>query len=287
MRKILFIQIISLFVVNSLMSQIYMKSSNQEFVEKAIMNGFFLIQQSYQLKDSVTNKFYGRLGKDEFGTVYSLGIKMKRGILVADQAIRPWEYDENFDRFRSTHIPVIYETKYKELCDSCTFSPFEINRQEVSLPGQFSLVQDSHFHGNGFELDTISDEKDGWLVWIVSGDSIDKADSASISYIIYKKDLKQAANNKTFVVNAPTTDQVIWGGIYIVPQQTAVGQLTFRLSGVLLEKDHKWNIVIPVAENRTEKTEEIRGDGSGDELTPVQADKVVGKTDKTKKKNKK
>lgn len=220
---------------------------NQKIIEESISGGLFIINQSYQLKDS-TNQLFGSQGKNIFGEKYSIGIKIKNGCCITDEIINPWDYDENYVTFSTTHIPVLFKTNYKELTDSCMIElqGFDSLYKKNLYNNKIYVFHDSTlFNGKGFQIDTVSGEKKGWLVWLVSNNLIESSDSIiSTSYLIYKKDLTYNNTIREIEINKPVTGKNIWGGIFLIPAQTAIGQITFKLSGIILDKNDSTAAII-------------------------------------------
>lgn len=225
-------------------AQIFVQSSSQQLVEEAVKGGIFLFRQDYQVKDTATGKYYGR-GGDVFGSVYALGIKLNGGYCLSDRGIHPWEYDVNFNNYRQDYLPVMYKTYWRETADTVMADYAQWVEKQVKelIPGKFSYVTDSLFQGKGFETDLTTGMKAGWMVWVVSEKTIAEASSQTpVSYTIYRKELELREGIGEYTLEAPSTGLNVWGGIYVVPVQTAVGQITFRLAGVMDKKGKQWTL---------------------------------------------
>lgn len=264
MKKILAIYILMLPL--SMTAQIYM-SSNQQLVEQAVKNGIVIVRQSYQLEDTVSHQRYGRYGNEEFGKTYSLGIKVDGGIVLDKKAFRPWVYDQNFTRYQASHRPVNIKTEIRELNDS-VFSVAKFNIDSVSSENPATFLPDSlTFAGNGFEPSSYSKPTEGWLVWITSSAEIQYCDSVPISPpMIYRKQIEFNADSTSYPVESPQTASKVWGGIFVVPEQTQIGQLTFKLAGTLIDDSNDgWKLFPLKEEPITEVSQNV-----GEELTPTQ-----------------
>lgn len=263
-------------------AQIFVQSSSQQLVEDAVRGGFFLLRQDYQLQDTATGKYFGRDGRNEFGSIYALGIRMKGGCCLPDRGVRPWEYDANFDHYRMTHLPVIYKTFLRELADTViqeTAAPAATKPLELASQ-QCYYIADTLLGRQGFEAETGSGKKQGWLVWIVADRSLEEAAAAkSVSYVIYRRDMEFRKETSEYAVDAPSQAQKLWGGAYVIPVQTAVGQLTFRVAGILLPKGEKWVMTTALEKLPTAQTVRPAGDDPVT-LTPVNNDKEEKKTKK-------
>lgn len=265
-----------------MMAQIFM-SSNQQLVEEAIKNGIVVIRQSYQLEDSVSHQRFGRYGNEEFGKTYSLGVKVEGGILLENKAIRPWNYDENFVRYQDSHRPVNIKTEVKELKDS-VFSNAKLNVDSVVSNDPIANIPDSlTFSGKGFEVFSYSKPTDGWIIWITSSDEIHHCDSVVVqSPLIYKKKIEFNPDSISYSIELPQTPNKVWGGIFVVPEQTEIGQLTFKLAGVMVEEvSGEWNLYPVKAEPIAAVSPNI-----GDELTPSLNSPTENKKKKNNKKKK-
>jgi hypothetical protein len=218
-----------------------LNSSNQQLIEEAVKDGLFIVRQSYLLKDSVTS--YGWDNMPNFGTTYSLGVKVADGYYLADQVVHPWKYDSKFDEFcnNKQYKPIISQTEYlsyNSLKDSI-FLPFLY--QPNCVGKQIYLVSDSLFENKGFAVDKSDNVKQGWLVWLVSTDSLEKITHESLSLLVYRNELKSETG--TYNIEAPTTNKIVVGGIYIVPKVESIGKLTFYLSGIAHKEGDDWQIV--------------------------------------------
>ena len=94
-------------------------------------------------------------------------------------------------------------------------------------------------------------------------------------------------------IKAPSTEKEVWGGIFVTPVQTSVGQITFLLSGIIQYKGNDiWSVISPFMKEAITPTTEIL-----DDLTPIETikedvikentDKPVTDSKKKKKKTKK
>lgn len=246
-------------------------TNNQQLIEEAVRDGLFLLRQDYQLKDTVSGKYYGR-GGDVFGSVYALGVKLRGGYCLADRGVHPWEYDANFNEYRSVYVPVMYKIYRREMAGATmTECPAWEGKQVRELvSGKFSFIEDSLFRNEGFETDLTAGKKAGWFVWVVSGKTLEEATPGTeVSYTIYRKELDIRENVGEYAIDAPSTNQKVWGGIYVVPVRTAVGQITFRLIGVMDKQENQWIMFTPFGKLPVAVTKTTPG-GKKEVLTPVE-----------------
>lgn len=266
-----------------LMGQIF-KSSNQQIVESAIQDGFIIIKESYQLEDTVSRQRYGRFGNEEFGETISLGIKMRNGVLLNDKVVHPWDYDENFERYRESHKPIHFKTEYMEF-NNLTYNPITIRFDSLTVQNdKITFSENSTFRGKGFEQIDLNEKREGWIVWISGKSKIEECDSISNPiYITYREVIDFSEDLQKYVIEKPQTDSEIWGGIFIVPEQTQIGQITFKLVGTLLYDfaENEWALY-PLKIN---EPTEMKLEETGEELTPLN-NPEESLTDTKKKKNK-
>lgn len=284
MKRLLLIFLLLTVTVNSI-AQSGIFSPNQQLVEDAIKNGIIVICQSYQLEDTTTHQRYGRYGNKEFGKSYSIGVKVNGGIAVTTKTTNPWEYDDNFSRYRDSHKPILYQTKVKELSDS-TFIQLTPGIGSISTSDYISIIPDTtSYNGLGFKCRKYKDKTDGWIVWVTSSVDIRDCDSSRIvDHVIYRKNIVFCPDSLSYTIDAPQTTKKVWGGIYVVPQQTKIGELTFNLGGVIVETSPSSWQLFPVEDTLLHLDDKINHE---DELTPTLSNSPKETIEKGKKKNKK
>ncbi len=275
----------------SLLNDLSFYSNNQQIINDAMEGGLVIASQSYQLEDTTSHQRFGRYGRPEFGKGYSIGVKTAKGIIVTEDYVEPWKNDPNFARYRNSHKPMRFKQQERALNDSVLADrSFDVESSDTIASNLYLLRDSTLSCKEGFALDTIEGDKNGWLVWVVSDEAISASDSVfSESLMIYKKDLTVSCGNVPTRIESPNTDKTVWGGIYVVPKQTAVGQMTFFLCGIAV-KDEKgdWSVSTPFA---SLKTDPDPVPPQVDDLTPVvsgdagdDVDKETGnKKSKTKK----
>lgn len=224
-------------------------STNQQIVSDATKGGIVIVSQSYQLEDTITHQRFGRYGNLEFGKGFSVGVKVPNGIIVTNEYIEPWNTDVNFYRYRNSHKPVRFKQQARELNDSVIREKYlDVSSAHSLYISKLYLLQDTTVDiANGIAIDTLPGDKEGWMLWLVSDNVIEAADSVyNESFIIHKKTLTVSTDSLEIKIDAPNTEKKVWGGIYIVPKQTAVGQITFLLSGIAIkDMTGKWSVVMP------------------------------------------
>lgn len=283
MKRLLLIFMLLAITVNSI-AQSGIFSPNQQLIEAAIKNGIIIICQSYQLEDTTTHQRYGRYGNKEFGKSYSIGVKVNGGIVVTNKTMKPWEYDNNYSRYRDSHKPILYQTTVKELSDS-SFTQINIGIDSIGSPHGISIISDTvSYNGQGFQHRKYDGKTDGWIVLVTSPVDIQDCDSSrTVDHIIYRKNIEYHPDSLSYTIDVPQSTKKIWGGIFVVPQQTQIGELTFNLGGIIVETSPSSWQMFPIedtlyqVDNVTKPT---------DELTPTLSQSPKESIEKGKKKNK-
>lgn len=259
--------------------------------ENAIRHAFFLSRQSFQVSDKKTGDLYGLNNKDEFGTEITLGVKVKDGYVLTDRAIRPWEYNAKFETYKDGYDPVPYISEYSEFFGTTKYDTLNISRPNELLSKSLYLVSSDCLSGKGLAVDCTKGDKEGWVIWACADKDDDLNKTANLRLTCYSKTVEASEGGS---VDAETPDnQKVLGGIYVVPVNAAIGVLEFRICGVIMQKDGKWNIRFPFigkekllkpAQNKDEQEEQV--DDGKDSLTPVD-DIYPPKSSKDKKSKKK
>ena len=233
------------------------KSNNQVFIEQALQQTFVRVNQSYQLQDTVHNEIFGRNEKDYFSIIPFLGIRTQQGLLIDQDAVHPWKHDEDFKVYEGQYKPVVFQTQLTYLRSkfgSILANPVvnEANIQQLAK-SPVALYIDS-LHQQGLTCDTVVGSKSGWMVWVIDPQTESHPDS--IRLVSYKKDLFIKHATDTIRVDTPNENQSVLGGVFVNPVQTHVGQITFLLTGVAVNKGKHWILHFPfVGQIEKEKKE--------------------------------
>ncbi len=222
-------------------------SANQQLIEEAVQKGLFIVRQSYQLEDTAaeTPAYYGREGKPYFGQLYSLAARLKGGYVIDGRLLTPWAEDVHFDEYRNStqYRPVISQTAYRNIGEK-TYQPlgFRVENRDTLEKGSVLLVKDSLF-SEGFSLWEEEGICKGWIVLAVGEKPLSESDSVSLSLMIYRTEINREADKSLYEIKAPSTALSVVGGVYIYPVVTAIGQLNFRLVGLVQKIGDKWYIL--------------------------------------------
>lgn len=288
-----FLLILTFLACNICNAQIFIKSTEQQFIEDAVKNGLFLAKQSYQICDRETGDLFGFRGNKEFGTEYSVGVKVDGGFLLTDKAVRPWVSDEKFAKYADKYDPIFYQSRYKELKPKAEYDSLDcdLTKQKQLADTAVYRFESTTFGKKGFVLDTASGEKQGWIV-LVTIDKDADPENADVNYTIYRNDITVDADNSSVKIDNPNADRKILGGIYLVPAYTGIGVLEFRLCGVVAQSGKGWTIYCPFSDGKSKSGEDsVDSDGAGagdnSDLTPVGEEEETPKTKDNKGKQKK
>lgn len=240
-------------------------NSNQSLIEEAVADGLLIVSQEYQLQDVTNKNLFGRDKKEYFEKTYSLAVRLNGGYLLTNTTVKPWETDKNFDEYRNNekYIPLISKTTFRKIADKKFAAlPFDTAYCAETVPGYLYTLTDTKGEF-GFQLDRTAGLKKGWLVWVKLKDDISASDTTGVELQIYRNEITVKPDSLLYEVKSIAESDHLLGGIYVVPEVTRVGQLTFKLVGMLRNIDNKWNVL--TFGSASDKASEL-------ELTPVKKD---------------
>ncbi|MDR2130911.1 MAG: hypothetical protein LBP56_07095 [Odoribacteraceae bacterium] len=223
-------------------------TSNQQLIEEAVKEGILLVRQSYQIKDTSTRPptYYRWGNRPHMGSLSTMGIKSVNGIYARLSMATPWNVDPRYEQYRSVtnYVPVISGTEYRTK-DSTRFTALSspLSTYSVTPDSLFVCFPDNLSGSRGFPVDTMTGNKAGWLVWLISEGAQPSIDTCPLSLLIYRHELLFEAGNDRYEIRTPATTKEIIGGVYLVPTVTAVGQLTFHLAGLTAKIEEKWHVI--------------------------------------------
>lgn len=121
-------------------------------------------------------------------------------------------------------------------------------------------------------------------MWITSPVDIQDCDSSRIvDHIIYRKNIEYHPDSLSYTIDVPQSTKKIWCGIFVVPQQTQIGELTFDLGGIIVETSpSSWQMF--AIEYTMYQVNNVTK--PADELTPTLSQSPKELIEKDKKKNK-
>lgn len=224
-----------------------LKTNNQQLIDDALAGAFVRINQSYELCDTVKDEHFGRDGKDYFSIIPFIGIETEKGLCFPTDALSPWNYDRDFNEYSTKYKPITTATTIANLGTKKTISVNEdFSLHGDSIKHSLSILNDSLVCNGGLRVDTVPGEKDGWLIWISSNDNIVENDS--VRYTSFKKNIEVPIDGEYLTIGNPDISETVYGGVYVTPKQTAIGQITFELTGVMVRTEDGWDIVFPFIE---------------------------------------
>lgn len=241
-------------------------SPNQQLVEEAIKGGILVIEQSYQLEDTTTHQRYGRYGKPEFGKNYSFAVRAEDGVCLTDPSVHPWNYDENFARYSNSHKPVLYKSRYRELNDSL-MTDVSLNYATAlkNNGNRLFFIQDtSSFKTRGLSFGACANDRFCWIVWITSSNKEDLS-SARFNLVILKKKINILSDSTAISIEPIRSDKKILGGVVLSSEQAGIGQIVFKLCGVITSDRGEWVMIVPSFSNSVSENPKP----ADEELTPA------------------
>ncbi|MDR1683790.1 MAG: hypothetical protein LBS25_10470 [Candidatus Symbiothrix sp.] len=259
--KVKFVYLSLLLFGQSLIAQTYNPfSTSNQLIEDAVKNSFVVIHQRYQLQDSA-GAFYGADGKDYFGESYSLAVKTQEGYLIDNSALYPWKTDSRFEPYNGSeeYKPVLSESKYRQWNDSVytdQFAAFKTNEAEIILENASYFMPGSQFGNEGLSVKELADKNEGWLVCVVAGQALLSDSVAKLSLVVYRWEMKTEADKSVYEINPKVpSGKTVVGGIYVLPEVTGIGVLSFRLLATLHSASgEKWQLLPVVNETVEEAT---------------------------------
>lgn len=218
-----------------------LKTNNQQLIDQAIDGALVKIVQSYELTDTVSGECFGRNNNGYFSKISYIGVLTEKGLCYPLAAMTPWEDDSDFEIYKNDYIPALSNTEIFVVSTNSTDSLISYRLENKIESGKMAFDTDSIY--TGLCIDSQPGEKQGWIVWISEDSETDKP--SGIKYLSILKTLDVTKENDSGIIDAPEIDATLLGGIFIVPVQTRVGYLTFRLVGVVLPEKDKWTINYP------------------------------------------
>lgn len=247
-------------------------SPSQQLVEQAVKNGVYLIQQSYELSDSVGN-MYGLGGRRAFGIDYSIGLKINDGLIINNHTVAPWKYNIKYKKYSSKYKPVLFETKISPLGLKASYADIEYNADSVQTYVEEWLyyTPTSFLEGSGFVLGGDSGINEGWIVWITKKANTNLSTAADLEFSAVKKSVVLTENLKElYPIDSISTSDEIIGAFFIKTEITGIGRILFRLCGMAEKQDNQWMLCCPfvVSEDVLDENYRDQENPNDEMLTP-------------------
>ena len=277
MKKIILFLLI-LLCNTSIRGQIYVKNSEQNFIEKVASKGIVLIKSDYVIEDKTTKQQFGLNGNKIFGTVYSIGYLTEKGIVTATDIHSVVSRDPKFEKYKDGYNPVLSSSVWNLYKDSISNvlipdSSCVRNSNEIIV---YNLDKDS-LNNNGFSLK--ANDENGWIVWISIDENSELNNSSELLFSSYHFTKKE---EKSESVSCPQTNRKVLGGFLISPNYTVIGKISFSINGILKNVNKEWMIESIICDTTQSN---CTNDDSPSELTPITSAPTV--KDKNSKKKKK
>ena len=221
-----------------------LRSNNEQLIDEALSGAFFRINQSYELCDTVNDEHFGRGGKDYFSIIPFIAVNTEKGVLMPSNILTPWDLDQDFSKYEGIYKPIVTAssvTSFDRVNSADAFSLFPI--KGVSVSPDFLLSKDFDRVKNGLPVDSLAGMKKGWLVWLSSKKEENSSDS--LKFLSIRKNIEVQDGMDFLSVPSPDITEPVYGGIYVTPSQSSVGQLTFSLTGVIVRDKDGWRLEFP------------------------------------------
>ena len=254
-----------------------LRTNNQQLIDMALNGAFVKINQSYELCDTVSDEHFGRDGKDYFNIIPFVGVQTEQGLIFPTATLSPWTYDKDFGKYKERYKPLATKSSISRLNAEAsdfnykTDSPLKGN--EISR--HICELSDTAYHAQGLKIDSIPGKKNGWLIWISSNKDLTHTDS--IKFTSINKEIQVAADGESMHIEDPEIAETVYGGIYVTPTQSSIGELNFSVTGVLAPSDEGWILDFPFIKNTS----------NNKPLTPIKGIADGSKLNSPKKKKKK
>ena len=238
-----------------------LRTNNQQLIDKALSGAFVGINQSYELCDTIKDEHFGRDGKDYFSIIPFIGIETEKGLVFPSSLLTPWTKDVDFEKYRDKYKPLTTKSNVRLLNVEGDQPYRDIQYPITGIPitNHLNILADTLHSSKGLIVDTIPGVKDGWFIWLTSNKDLAEADSVKFTSI--KKVIEVPLNGESIHIDTPEISETVYGGIYVTPIQTAIGQITFTLTGIMIPDEDGWILDFPfIAENKEKNRSHLLGD---------------------------
>lgn len=222
-----------------------LRTNNQQLIDEALSGSFVKLNQSYELCDTVKDEHFGRNGEDNFNIIPFVGINTANGLVFPSAILKPWTYDRDFDEYKGQYKPVTTASKLSVLN---TDKDLGLSGQDQVATGKsitkfLCVLNDSIQSRGGIAVDSVPGQKNGWLIWLSSNANLEESDSVRFTSI--KKGIEVPIDGGYLHIDKPEISETVYGGVFVTPVQTSIGQLTFTLTGVMVLDEEGWVIDFP------------------------------------------
>lgn len=220
--------------------------NGQDITSKAIIGSVVVVKQSYQVKNKKNGKIYGRNGKKNFGQGFSIGVKTEAGLVLTDEALKPWISDNAFKKVEQNYEPIISLTEIRAVEEKiqADFSqcPLHIGSPQ---PQGLWIAKAGDVSPYAMEIDTEEGGKAGWLIWYTTEKSLTNDPKEVIGIQAVSKRIELVPDITEFDIDVPSTDKIVLGAIYISPTYLGGGHISYKLVGMAVNTEGQWKLRTP------------------------------------------
>lgn len=244
-------------------------NTGADLVEQALENIFISVHQSYALEDENGQRF-GRGGGPCFNSIEHIGIETTKGVIFFENVTKPWDYDDDFSKYRAKYKPYIIETKIGRTNSHKVDSLCVADSMFVSK-GKYFILQDRH-HENGLEASSVDSlSKDGWFIWVTTS----KKNEKKVAINAYKREVPEINKDGVIEIVQPNLTDKIIGAFYVAPFVSKPGVLQFKIEAIMsrLDSAQKWELIPIIIDNARTS---INDNGDNNEnLTPIKNEEEI------------
>lgn len=232
-------------------------TNNRQVIDKALAGAFVRIEQAYELCDTVSDEHFGRKGENYFSKIPFVGIETDNGLVFPVEVATPWIDDDDFKKYEKEYKPLLTETIFETLNgkEERTAIKLAAPLAGPAISDKLGLLSDSVMQRSGLRVDTVAGPKEGWLVWY--SDASENATVDSLRFTSIFQEIEVPSDGKCVSVDSPEISEKVYGGIYITPLQTGIGQISFILSGIMVYNGDGWQIEFPFLKKPEEEVKKL------------------------------
>lgn len=265
-------------------------SPNQAMVKAAVEQSVVITCSGYKLQDS-TGQRYGRNNRTEFSQVYSLAVATDSGLVIPASTTTPWSYDSDFDRYRTSHSPILNSIRFRIIDDS-VYRNLQQTVDSTQSQMLYRMSADSVAKVPQLSIHNDTTYRNGWLLWVYASDTLGNAGATSTIAVTAPSNICDTI--PSIRVNAPIFSGLFLdsvaackpiGAVWVVPYYPRPGIVQFKVAGLTVRDSEGW-MLAPIR-FMTSEVEDTPVETSSDELTPSpEQQKPTSKKNKKNTKNK-
>ena len=232
-------------------------TNNRQVIDKALAGAFVRIEQAYELCDTVSDEHFGRQGENYFSKIPFIGIETEQGLVFPVEAASPWSEDSDFKKYENKYKPILTETLLETLNGKEESTPRKLVAPLTgpAISEKLGLLPDSVIQCSGLLVDTVAGLKEGWLVWYSEASKNAPVDSLRFTSIFHE--IEVPVDGTSVSIDTPEVTEKLYGGIYVTPIQTRIGQISFILSGIMVYNGDGWQMEFPFLRKPEEEVKKL------------------------------